>query len=116
MSRTGVQRACTSDAPHSGGRDQSLVREVNGCGAQPSLLLYRLQFFLLLGALGSRGWRLAVSAEDRFDVVPVLVDDERCVIPGVVMRAKARRAVVATAGFDSGAVELVNGSSAPPLS
>jgi len=49
--------------------------------------------------------------EDRFDVVPVRVNDERCVIPGVVMRAKTRRAVVAAAGFDSGAVELVNGSS-----
>jgi hypothetical protein len=33
--------------------------------------------------------------EDRFDVVPVRVNDERCVIPGVVMRAKTRRAVVA---------------------
>ena len=49
--------------------------------------------------------------EDRFDVVPVRVNDERCVIPGVVMRAKARRAVVAAAGFDSGAVELVNSGS-----
>ena len=49
--------------------------------------------------------------EHRFDVVPVRVNDERCVIPGVVMRAKARRAVVAAAGFDSGAVELVNGGS-----
>ena len=49
--------------------------------------------------------------EDRFDVVPVRVDDERCVIPGVVVRAKARRAVVTAAGFDSGAVELVNGGS-----
>jgi hypothetical protein len=47
--------------------------------------------------------------EDRFDVVPVRVDDERCVIPGVVMRAKTRRTVVAAAGFDSGAVELVDG-------
>jgi hypothetical protein len=59
----------------------------------------------------SRGWQLAVPVEDRFDVVPVRVDDERCVIPGVVMRAKTRRAVVAAAGFDSGAVELVNGGS-----
>ena len=52
--------------------------------------------------------RLAASGprEDRFDVVPVRVNDERCVIPGVVMRAKTRRAVVAAAGFDSGAVEL----------
>jgi hypothetical protein len=49
--------------------------------------------------------------EDRFDVVPVRVNDERCVIPVVVLRAKTRRAVVATAGFDSGAVELVNGGS-----
>ena len=49
--------------------------------------------------------------EDRFDVVPVRVDDERCVIPGVVMRAKTRRAVVKAAGLDSGAVELVNGGS-----
>jgi hypothetical protein len=49
--------------------------------------------------------------EDRFDVVSVRVNDERCVIPGVVMRAKTRRAVVAAAGFDSGAVELVNGGS-----
>ena len=49
--------------------------------------------------------------EDRFDVVPVWVDDERCVIPGVVMRAKTRRAVVAAAGFDSRAVELVDGGS-----
>jgi hypothetical protein len=49
--------------------------------------------------------------EDRFDVVPVRVDDERCVIPGVVLRAKTRRAVVAAAGFDSGAMELVNGGS-----
>src|SRR6476660_819563 len=55
--------------------------------------------------------RLAVPVEDRFDVVPVRVDDERCVVPGVVMRAKTRRAVVATPGFDSRAVELVNGSS-----
>ena len=46
--------------------------------------------------------------EDRFDVVPVRVNDERCVIPGVVMRAKTRRAVVAAAGFDSSAVELVD--------
>ena len=46
--------------------------------------------------------------EDRFDVVPVRVNDERCVIPGVVMRAKARRAVVAAAGFDSRAVEPVS--------
>src|SRR5688500_7364589 len=59
----------------------------------------------------SSGWQLAVSVEDRFDVVPVRVDDERCVIPGVVLRAKARRAVVAAAGFDSSAVELVNGGS-----
>ncbi len=49
--------------------------------------------------------------EDRFDVVPVRVNDERCVIPGVVMRAKTWRAVVAAAGFDSGAVELVDGGS-----
>ena len=49
--------------------------------------------------------------EDRFDVVAVRVDDERCVIPGVVLRAKTRRAVVAAAGFDSRAVELVNGGS-----
>jgi len=49
--------------------------------------------------------------EDRFDVVPVRVNDERCVIPGVVMRAKTRRAVVAAAGFDSGTVEPVNGGS-----
>ena len=49
--------------------------------------------------------------EDRFDIVPVRVNDERCVIPGVVMRAKTRRAVVAASGFDSGAVELVNGGS-----
>ena len=49
--------------------------------------------------------------EDRFDVVPVRVNDERCVIPGVVMRAKIRRAIVAAAGFDSGAVEAVNGGS-----
>ena len=49
--------------------------------------------------------------EDRLDVVPVRVNDERCVIPGVVMRAKTRRAVVAAAGFDSGAVELVDGGS-----
>jgi len=49
--------------------------------------------------------------EDRFDVVPVRVNDERCVIPGVVLRAKTRRAVVAAAGFDSGAVELVDGGS-----
>ena len=49
--------------------------------------------------------------EDRFDVVPVRVDDERCVVPGVVLRAKARRAVVAAACFDSGAVELVDGGS-----
>src|SRR4029077_4252883 len=54
---------------------------------------------------------LAVPVEDRFDVVPVRINDERCVVPGVVMRAKTRRAVVATAGFDSLAVELVNGSS-----
>ena len=47
--------------------------------------------------------------EDRFDVVPVRVNDERCVIPGVVLRAKTRRAVVAAAGFDSGAVKLVDG-------
>jgi hypothetical protein len=59
----------------------------------------------------SRGWQLAVLVEDRFDVVPVRVNDERCVIPGVVMRAKTRRAVVAATGFDSGAVELVNGGS-----
>ena len=49
--------------------------------------------------------------EDRFDVVAVRVDDERCVIPGVVLRAKTRRAVVAAAGFDGGAMELVNGVS-----
>ena len=59
----------------------------------------------------SRGRQLAVPVEDRFDVVPVRVDDERRVIPGVVLRAKTRRAVVAAAGFDSGAVELVNGRS-----
>jgi hypothetical protein len=49
--------------------------------------------------------------EDRFDVVPVRINDERCVIPGVVMRAKTRRPVVAAAGFDSGAVELVDSGS-----
>ena len=59
----------------------------------------------------SGGWQLAVPVEDRFDVVPVRVNDERRVIPGVVMRAKTRRAVVAATGFDSGAVELVNGGS-----
>jgi hypothetical protein len=58
-----------------------------------------------------RGWQLAVPVEDRFDVVPVRVNDERCVIPGVVLRAKTRRAVVAATGFDSGAVELVNSGS-----
>jgi hypothetical protein len=57
--------------------------------------------------------RLAAGGpvEDRFDVVPVRVNDERCVIPGVVMRANTRRAVVAAASVDSGAVELVNGGS-----
>ena len=59
----------------------------------------------------SRSRQLAVPVEDRFDVVPVRVNDERCVIPGVVLRAKTRRAVVAATGFDSGAVELVNGGS-----
>jgi hypothetical protein len=59
----------------------------------------------------SRGWQLAVPVEDRFHVVPVRVNDERCVIPAVVMRAKTRRAVVSAAGFDSGAVELVDGGS-----
>src|SRR5204862_2629146 len=59
----------------------------------------------------SRGWQLVVPVEDSFDVVPVRVNDERCVIPGVVMRAKTRRAVVAAAGFDCGAVELVDGGS-----
>jgi hypothetical protein len=49
--------------------------------------------------------------EDRFDVVPVGVNDERCLVPGVVLRAKTRRAVVAAPGFDSGAVELVDGGS-----
>ena len=49
--------------------------------------------------------------EDRFDIVSVRVDDERRVIPGVVLRAKTRRTVVAAAGFDSGAVELVNSGS-----
>jgi hypothetical protein len=63
------------------------------------------------GKRASRGWQLAVPVKDRFDVVPVRINDERCVIPGVVMRAKTRRAVVAAAGFDSGAVELVNGGS-----
>src|SRR5512132_2595908 len=58
-----------------------------------------------------RGWQLAVPVEDRFDVVPVRVNAERCVIPCVVLRAKTRRAVVAAAGFDSGAVELVNSGS-----
>src|SRR6201989_536367 len=58
-----------------------------------------------------RGRQLTVLVEDRFDVVPVRVDDERCVIPGAVLRAKTRRAVVAAAGFDSGAVELVNSGS-----
>ena len=52
-----------------------------------------------------------LPVEDRFDVVPVRVNDERCVIAGVVMRAKTRRAVVVAAGFDSGAVELVDGGS-----
>src|SRR5262245_25564337 len=47
--------------------------------------------------------------EDRFDVVPVRVDDERRVIPREVLRAKTRRAVVAASGFDGGAVELVDG-------
>ena len=47
--------------------------------------------------------------EDRFDVVPVWVDDERCVIPGVVLGAKTRCAVVTAAGFDGGAMERVNG-------
>src|SRR3954465_4616188 len=60
---------------------------------------------------GSCGWQLAVPVEDGFDVVPVRVNDERCVIPGVVMWARTRRAVVAAAGFDSGAVELVDGGS-----
>src|SRR4029079_7469191 len=57
----------------------------------------------------SRGRELAVPVEDRFDVVPVRVDDESCVIPGVVVRAKTRRPVVAAAGFQGGAVERVNG-------
>jgi hypothetical protein len=58
-----------------------------------------------------RGWQLTVPVEDRFDVVPVRVNDERCVIPGVVLRAKTRRAVVAAPGFDSRAVEAVNSGS-----
>ena len=44
-------------------------------------------------------------------LLPSRVNDERCVIPGVVMRAKTRRAVVAAAGFDSGTVELIDGGS-----
>jgi hypothetical protein len=48
--------------------------------------------------------------EDRFDVVPVRVDDERRVIPGVVLRAKTRRAVVAAAGLDSRAKWSMRGS------
>jgi hypothetical protein len=63
----------------------------------------------------SRGWQLAVPVEDRFDVVPGRVNDERCVIPGVVLRAKTRRPVVAAAGFDSGELSTTfapNGSRA----
>jgi hypothetical protein len=59
----------------------------------------------------SGGWQLAVSVEDGFDVVPVRVNHESRVIPGVVVRAKTRRAVVAAAGFDSGAMELIDGGS-----
>ena len=49
--------------------------------------------------------------ENGFDVVPVRIDDERCVVPGVVLGAKTRRAIVAAAGFESSAVEPVNGGS-----
>src|SRR4029079_2668542 len=59
----------------------------------------------------SHGWHLAVAVEDRFDVVPVRVDDERCVIPGVVLRAKTRRAVARAAGFDAGPGDPLNGGS-----
>jgi hypothetical protein len=59
----------------------------------------------------SHGWQLAVPVEDRFDVVPVRIKDERCVIPGVVVGAKSRPAIVAAAGSDSGSVEPVNGGS-----
>jgi hypothetical protein len=38
--------------------------------------------------------------EDRFDVVPVRVNDERCVIPGVVMRAKTQPVSLAPSGVD----------------
>ena len=49
--------------------------------------------------------------KDGFDVVPVRIEDERRVIPGVVLGAKSRGAVVAATGFDRGSVELVDGGS-----
>ena len=45
---------------------------------------------------------------DRFDVVPVGPDDEGAVVVRVVVRAKARGAVVFAAGVQSGAVEVLD--------
>ena len=53
----------------------------------------------------SRGWQPAVPVEDRFDVVPVRIDDERCVIPGRGIGAKTRRAIVRPPRLESGAEE-----------
>ena len=35
-----------------------------------------------------------IPVEHRLDAVPVRINDERCVIPGVAMRAKSRRTIV----------------------
>ena len=87
------------------------LRDVASVTTESSLSPTNYQATVRSPKRASRDWQLAVPVEHRFDVVPVRVKDERCVIPGVVMRAKTRRAVVAAAGFDSGAVELVNGGS-----
>src|SRR6185312_10978938 len=45
---------------------------------------------------------------DRFDIVPVRIEDESAVIIGVIMLAQARWAVVTAAGGERGAVESVH--------
>ena len=43
--------------------------------------------------------------EDGFDIVPVRIEDERAVVPRVVVRAKARCAEVLPARSDGGGME-----------
>src|SRR5689334_22197038 len=59
------------------------------------------------GGVGATQSRPGLVA-DHFDVVPVRIDDESCVVVRVVFRAQARRTVVPGARLQSCAIEGID--------